>query len=311
MSDNNFNPRPFLKWAGGKRQLISDIEQNLPIELFNGKIERYIEPFIGGGALFFHLRKKYPIKEFFISDFNPDLINAYIAVRDNLGPLIENLENISKEYIPLDHDSRAEIFYRIRSEYNSTRDCLDSDTLIEGKIVRAAQMIFLNRTCFNGLYRVNSKGDFNVPHGRYKNPPICDSGNLQSVSVALKNVVISCGSYETCFENINSGTFIYFDPPYRPLPNTPSFTDYAQKATFGDADQEKLSLFFNLITNNKKCFAMLSNSDPHVTDINDDFFDIIYSDFDIQRVDARRAINSDGNKRGKITELLITNYNSL
>ena len=310
MTDIISNARPFLKWAGGKRQLIPVIEENLPKQILDGTIERYIEPFIGGGALFFHLRENFPLKEFFISDFNPDLINTYVSVRDHLDALIKELEKIANEYLPLDHEERSEVFYRVRTEYNLTRSCLDSN-LIQEKIVRAAQMIFLNRTCFNGLYRVNSKGDYNVPHGRYKNPQICDSENLHLVSEALQNVTITCGSYEACFENVNDKTFIYFDPPYRPLPNTPSFTDYAQKATFGDADQEKLSVFFKQITSDKKCFAMLSNSDPHVTDENDDFFDVIYSGFDINRVGARRAINSDGNKRGKITELLITNYNSL
>jgi len=310
MTDIISHARPFLKWAGGKRQLIPVIEENLPKQILDGTIERYIEPFIGGGALFFHLKDNFPLKDFFISDFNPDLINTYVSVRDHLDVLIKELEKIANEYLPLDHEERSEVFYRVRTEYNLTRSSLDSDKIKE-KVVRAAQMIFLNRTCFNGLYRVNSKGDYNVPHGRYKNPQICDSENLHLASEALQNVTITCGSYEKCFENVNDKTFIYFDPPYRPLPNTPSFTDYAQKATFGDADQEKLSVFFKQITIDKKCFAMLSNSDPHVTDENDDFFDIIYSGFDINRVGARRAINSDGNKRGKITELLITNYNSL
>ena len=144
------NPRPFLKWAGGKRQLIPVIEENLPKEMLDGTIERYIEPFIGGGALFFHLRENYPLKDFFISDFNPDLINTYVSVRDHLGALVKELEKIADEYLPLDHEARSEVFYRVRTEYNSTRSCLDSNQIQE-KIVRAAQMIFLNRTCFNGL----------------------------------------------------------------------------------------------------------------------------------------------------------------
>ena len=169
MTDGIPKARPFLKWAGGKRQLISVIEDHLPKEISEGKIERYIEPFIGGGALFFHLRENFPLKEFFISDFNPDLINAYVSVRDHVDALVKELEKIADEYIPLDHEARSEVFYRIRTEYNLTRSSLDSNQIQE-KIVRAAQMIFLNRTCFNGLYRVNSKGDYNVPHGRYKNP---------------------------------------------------------------------------------------------------------------------------------------------
>ena len=295
------SPRPFLKWAGGKRQLLPTIDKHLPEGLHDGTITRYIEPFVGGGAVFFHLRQRYPLQDFHISDFNPDLVNAYVVIRDELDALLDALQVIADEYLPLEHEKRSEVYYRIRGEYNASREDPPSAT------DRAAQTIFLNRTCFNGLYRVNSKGEYNVPHGRYKNPPIRDAENLRSVGMALQGVTISCGSYEICEANVDDATFVYMDPPYRPLPNTPSFTDYAEKSSFGDEDQHTLGAFFSEMSG-RGASLMLSNSDPHVTDEKDDFFDDLYSDFSIHRVEAIRAINSDGAGRGAITEILVTNY---
>ncbi len=300
-------PRPFVKWAGGKRQLLPTIEEHLPAGVRDGAISRYIEPFVGGGAVFFHLRQLYPFEDFHISDFNPDLVNAYIVIRDELDALLDGLGVIADEYLPLEHAERGEVFYRIRDEYNATRGCLESDSMSEGRITRAAQTIFLNRTCFNGLYRVNSKGDYNVPHGRYANPPIRDERNLRSVNRALQGVHISCGSYEICETHVDGSSFVYFDPPYRPLPDTPSFTAYSQTSSFGDEDQGVLARFFSDM-HARGARLMLSNSDPHVTDEDDDFFDDLYSDFNITRVNAIRAINSDGRGRGAITEILVTNY---
>ena len=302
-------PHPFLKWAGGKRQLMSTIDEHLPTGVKDGTITRYVEPFVGGGAVFFHIRTKYPVQEFHISDFNPDLINSYIVIRDELDALLDGLQVLADEYLPLEHAERSTVFYRVRVEYNSNRACLESDIIGEERVRRAAQTIFLNRTCFNGLYRVNSKGDYNVPHGRYRNPPIRDESNLRAVSNALQGVGISCGSYEICEPYVDDSTFVYFDPPYRPLPNTPSFTDYAQKSTFGDDDQRALAEFFSKL-HVRGAFLMLSNSDPKNTDPDDDFFDELYAGYDLFRVLARRAINSDGKGRGKITEILFTNFNA-
>ena len=301
-------PRPFLKWAGGKRQLIGTIEENLPRGFDDGSIERYIEPFLGGGALFFHMRQKYDIRDFHISDFNPDLANCYTAIRDDLDGVLDCLKGLADEYLPLSHEDRADVFYRVREGYNKTRvECFESDSQDTIRILRAAQTIFLNRTCFNGLFRVNSRGDYNVPHGRYRNPPIRDLENLASVSLALQGVVISCGSYEICEPEVNERTFVYFDPPYRPLPNTPSFTDYAEKASFGDGDQTDLATFYDKL-DGLGASLMLSNSDPKNTDSEDSFFDDLYSKHKIRRVSARRAINSDGSGRGGISEILVTNY---
>jgi DNA adenine methylase len=300
-------PRPFLKWAGGKRQLLETIDQHLPEGVRDGTITRFVEPFVGGGAVFFHIRQRYYVEEFHISDFNPDLANAYVVIRDALEGLLGALQPIADEYLPLEHEQRAEVFYRTRDEYNASRECLESDEVGEGRVLRAAQTIFLNRTCFNGLYRVNSKGDYNVPHGRYRNPPIRDTENLASVSHALQGVQVSCGSYEICEPHVDSSTFVYLDPPYRPLPNTPSFTDYAQKSTFGDEDQRTLAAFYAEM-HERGASLMLSNSDPRNTDPEDGFFDELYAAFGIRRVEAIRAISSDGGGRGAITEILVTNY---
>lgn len=298
---------PFLKWAGGKRQLMPTIDELLPSGVKDGSIIGYVEPFVGGGAVFFHIRAKYPIQDFHISDFNPDLVNSYIVVRDEVEALLGELKTLADEYLPLEHDDRSTMFFRVRKEYNSGRDCLDSDVVGERRISRAAQTIFLNRTCFNGLYRVNSKGDYNVPHGRYRNPPIRDESNLRAVSNALQGVSISCGSYDTCEPFADESAFIYLDPPYRPLPNTPSFTDYAEKSSFGDEDQRTLAAFYDDM-HDKGASLMLSNSDPKNTDPEDGFFDELYFKHRIHRVFARRAINSDGEGRGQVSEILVTNY---
>jgi DNA adenine methylase len=299
--------QPFLKWAGGKRQLLQTIHAHLPPEVKNGGKTRYIEPFVGGGAVFFYIRKHFAFSEFHISDLNQDLINAYLVVRDELPGLCSELEKISDEYLPLPHEDRALQFYETRDTYNSNRGCLENSEIGQERVIRAAQMIFMNRTCFNGLYRVNSRGDYNVPHGRYRNPKILNEENLESARIALSGVNISQGTYQNCEPSINDDSFVYLDPPYRPLPNTPSFTDYSEKSTFGDEDQSELADFFSSASDSGASL-MLSNSDPHVTDRDDDFFDTLYSDFEIRRVPARRAINSDGNARGPITEILVTNY---
>ena len=283
------------------------IDRHLPTGIRNGTVKRYVEPFGGGGAVFFYIRQMYPIQEFHVSDFNPDLVNTYVVIRDRLVPLLRSLQNISEDYLPLDHVERAAVFYRLRDEYNSTRGRPNSKRSSAASVARAAQTIFLNRTCFNGLYRVNARGDYNVPHGRNKTPPICDEKNLRFASQALQGVDVSCRSYEMCEPYVDADSFVYLDPPYRPLPNTASFTAYAQGSSFGDEDQRVLAGFY-LAMHRKGALLMLSNSDPHVTDGADDFFDDLYRGFNIHRVVASRAINSDGGRRGAISELLVTNY---
>ena len=316
--------RPVLKWAGGKRQLLGIIDEHLPSEVKNGHITKYVEPMVGGGAVFFHMKEKYgtTITDYFISDYNWDLFILYRVIQARVKELISELEILANEYLPLPptqkgdkEGERISMYMRIRDEYNEdewekerylSNGVGFRKKLTDRWIRRAAMTIFLNRTCFNGLYRVNSSGKFNVPHGRYDNPDIVDKQNLQAVSNALQGVNISVGSYVDNLAMVDDKTFVYFDPPYRPLPDTPSFTDY-HKAAFGDNEQIELAeLFSELDETGAK--LMLSNSDPKNTDENDEFFDDIFSEFTIHRVNARRAINSDGKGRGDITEILVTNY---
>ncbi len=317
-------PRPVLKWAGGKRQLLDVIDAHLPPEVEGGEITTYVEPMVGGGAVFFHMKQKYgkTLTNYYISDYNWDLFVLYRVIKTRVKDLIEELQKLADEYLPLPptqkgdkEGERISMYKRIREEYNEDEwdnDCHLNDgvgfrkRLTDRWVRRAAMTVFLNRTCFNGLYRVNSSGKFNVPHGRYDKPDIVDEENLRAVSRALKGVQISVGSYEDNLAMVDDKTFVYFDPPYRPLPNTPSFTDY-HKAAFGDAEQGVLADTFTEL-HERGAKLMLSNSDPKNTDESDEFFDELYSQYTIHRVNARRAINSDGKGRGEITEILVTNY---
>ena len=287
--------KPFLKWAGGKTQLIEEVENSSCDK--SGKIKKYVEPFVGSGAIFFYLISKYDFKEIWINDTNKELMNTYQVIRDDVKSLITELEKLSKLYLLKNEEQRSEFFYEVRNLYNSDKT---------DKIKHAAYFIFLNRTCFNGLYRVNSKGNFNVPFGKYVNPKLCDKENLENVSKVLKNIKILSLDFEKTEKYIDKDTFIYFDPPYRPLNVTSSFNSYS-KDSFDDKSQEKLAEYFRML-DKKGAKLMLSNSDPKNTDKNDNYFDVLYSSFNIKRVDAKRMINSNAAKRGKITELLITNY---
>ena len=316
--------RPVLKWAGGKRQLLGIIDEHLPSEVKNGHITKYVEPMVGGGAVFFHMKEKYgtTITDYFISDYNWDLFILYRVIQARVKDLISELEILANEYLPLPptqkgdkEGERISMYMRIRDEYNEDEwekeRYLSNGVGFRKKLTdrwvrRAAMTIFLNRTCFNGLYRVNSSGKFNVPHGRYDNPDIVDKQNLQAVSNALQGVTISVGSYVNNLAIVDDKTFVYFDPPYRPLPNTPSFTDY-HKVAFGDNEQIELASMFTEL-HERGAKVMLSNSDPKNTDMDDNFFDELYSQHHINRVLARRAINSDGEGRGEIAEILVTNY---
>lgn len=293
--------RPFVKWAGGKGGLIPQITKYYPEALKSGQIERYIEPFLGGGAILLDVLQKYDVKEAYAYDTNQDLVNAYNVIKTDVDNLIKKLQKYEKEYLQLDEEERKEYYYDLRDEYNSAE-------VKSGKLSykRAAQFIFLNKTCFNGLYRVNASGDFNVPMGNYKNPTICDTENLLKLSRLLQNVKIFCGDYHDTLELVNPKTFVYFDPPYRPLPDTNGFTSYT-KDDFNDEDQKKLGEFYKQL-NQKDAKLMLSNSNPKNTNESDTFFDDLYKGFYINEVQANRAINSDGAKRGKISELLIINY---
>ena len=297
LRQNEPRVRPFLKWAGGKGQLLAEISKYYPFDGAN--ITKYAEPFVGGGAVLFDILGKYELEAVYISDINAELINTYRAVRDSAGELIERLEKLKAGYLPLDGESRREVYITHRERFNSI--ALGSGVDVE----KAALMIFLNRTCFNGLYRVNRKGQFNVPIGSYKNPLICDAENLLAVSQKLQNVEIVCGDFTESADFIDEHTFAYFDPPYRPLTETANFTSYTE-TEFDDHEQIRLANFVDKVSV-KGAKVVVSNSDPQNSNSDDDFFDRLYSIYNICRVAASRMINSNSSARGKISELLISN----
>ena len=292
--------KPFIKWVGGKGQLLSEINKLYPVEL--GKnINKYAEIFVGGGAVLFDILSKYKLDEVYISDKNLELINTYKSIRDNIDILIKSLKEMEEEYIPLDDENRKIYYYEKRQKYNKLKINIE-----ENNIEKASLFIFLNKTCFNGLYRVNKKGEFNVPMGAYKNPKICDKENLKNVSMALKNVKIIYADYRESESFIDEKTFVYIDPPYRPLNTSSSFTSYTEN-DFSDKEQIELAEYIDLL-NKKKAKIVISNSDPKNNNIDDNFFDELYKNYNINRVKATRMLNSNASLRGAINELLITNY---
>lgn len=292
--------KPFLKWAGGKGQLIHEIERYYPFG--DRKITKYAEPFVGGGAVLFDILSRFQLDEVYISDVNAQLINAYCIIRNDVDALIDMLMKMQTEFIPLDTEGRKTYYLARRARFNE----LIADSNEVSDIEKAALMMFLNKTCFNGLYRVNRKGLFNVPVGAYKNPLICNEANLRAVSEKLQNVTIICGDYRESASFIDGRTFVYFDPPYRPLNETSSFTSYTE-TQFDDKAQIELAQFA-LRMHERGARIAISNSDPKNANEDDDFFDSLYSAFKIMRVEATRMINSNINARGKINELLITNF---
>jgi DNA adenine methylase len=298
--------RPFLKWAGGKRQLLPQISVFLPDQLKDGHIRRYVEPFVGSGAVFFHLVQTYTIPELYISDLNPELIRAYRTVQRDVENLIAFLQEIEAAYLPLAEQERKRFYYAQRERFNVTRPSAASSSPAEACPQRTAQLIFLNRTCYNGLFRVNAAGEFNVPFGRYRRPRICDEPNLRAVSAILQHTEIHYGRYSDCADFVDDATFVYFDPPYRPLTSTANFTAYSQHS-FDDAAQLELAAFYRRL-DAVGAALLLSNSDPRNVDPADDFFEAAYAGFRFERVRASRRINSRAEKRGPINELLIANY---
>lgn len=293
--------KPFIKWVGGKTQLLDNISKKYPAEL--GKsINKYCEPFIGGGAVLFDILSKYNLTEIMINDINPELINTYIQIRDNVHNLIVKLKTLQEMYWKYDSAQRWDYFYKQRERFNKIKFMNNDKYNLE----KASIFIFLNKTCFNGLYRVNKSGLFNVPMGNYKKPLICNETNLLAISGLLQNVIIRCGDYKECVDFIDKNTFVYIDPPYRPITKTSSFTSYMQQS-FEDKQQIELGEFV-LSINDKGAKVIVSNSDPKNTDASDEFFDELYSSLIIDRVNAKRVINCNGKNRGEISELLISNY---
>ncbi len=298
--ENEKPVKPFLKWAGGKSQLLKEIEKCYPFA--DGKITKYAEPFVGGGAVLFDILSKYDLDEIYISDTSVELINAYRIIRDDVDALVEQLYAMQNDFLPLDMDSRRVYYMQKRERFNDLKINGDESINIE----KAALMIFLNKTCFNGLFRVNKKGLFNVPMGAYKKPLICDENNLRAVSEKLQPVTIVCGDYTSAADFIDENTFVYFDPPYRPITNTASFTAYTENV-FNDIEQINLAKFVDQM-HGKGAKIIVSNSDPKNVNEEDNFFDDLYASYKIRRVEAVRMINSKGEARGKIRELLISNF---
>ena len=290
--------KPFLKWAGGKTQLIEQIKRQLPENIQRNSFT-YIEPFVGSGAVLFWMLEQYPnLENAIINDINSDLTNSYLTVKNNVQDLINILSAWETEYhnIADDQEAKKKYYYEKRTLFNTRKS--DQTT-------QSALFIFLNRTCFNGLYRVNRKNEFNVPIGSYKKPQICNTENLLAVSKVLQRVKILNGDYSETLQYATENTFFYFDPPYKPLSNTSSFNSYA-KDEFDDKEQIRLKEFCDIL-NEQGYQWILSNSDVKGKDPNNNFFDDLFANFNIMRVNARRSINANPSKRGLLTELLIKN----
>ena len=294
---DKYPAKPFVKWVGGKTQLLGDIEKALPKNLLQRESVTYVEPFVGGGAVLFWILQKYPnITKAVINDINAELICTYRVLKNDVESLITELLRLQDEYRPLDENMRKEYYLAQRSRFNEG-NISDVET--------AALFVFLNRTCFNGLYRVNAKGKFNVPHGRYANPRICDADTLRADSALLQKVEILCGDFAQTGRYAERNVLYYFDPPYRPLTETAAFTSYSKEG-FNDAEQTRLRDFCDHIAS-KHALFVASNSDPQNVDDGDKFFDNLYRMFSIRRVSAARMINSKADERGIISEIMISN----
>lgn len=291
--------KPFIKWVGGKGQLLEQLETMLPSDFDSMQNVVYVEPFVGGGAMLFYMLQNHKcIKRAVINDINPDLTTCYKTVRDQPEELIRSLVAIQEDYYSItDYEAQKAYYLKKRERFNSKpTNSVESATLF----------IFLNRTCFNGLYRVNKSGKFNVPFGRYVHPTICDAETIREDSRLLQSVDILTGDFEQTFKYVSENAFFYFDPPYRPLNHTSCFNDYAKEA-FNDAEQVRLKRFCDRLQKAAIPF-MLSNSDCAGSNGNDSFFDELYADYEIRRVWASRSVNANAAKRGKLTELLVRNY---
>lgn len=299
MEQNKCKAKPFIKWAGGKGQLLEQLEALMPGDFDTWQDVTYIEPFVGGGAMLFHLLHTRPnICRAVINDINPKLTTCYRIIRDNPLLLINRLKEIEGFYLGLETEEDRKAYYL------QQRDAFNGQL---SDIEQTAVFIFLNRTCFNGLYRENRKGEYNVPFGRYANPQICNEELIIADSKALQRVEILTGEFEETLAHAQGRTLFYFDPPYRPLSNTSSFNDYA-KQPFNDDAQIRLKEFCDQVAAAGHSF-MLSNSDCLGKDGTDRFFDDLFQEYYIERVWAKRSVNAVASKRGKLTEILVHNYN--
>jgi DNA adenine methylase len=298
--------RPFLKWAGGKTQLLGEFAIRFPAALKERGITKYVEPFIGGGAVFFSISHRYSFDQCYLCDANKELVLTYRVIKKSVKKVLTELKILESGYRSKDDQERELFYYSVRDSFNRNLKDFNFRKYSPDWVERAAQIIFLNRTCYNGLFRLNQKGEFNVPFGRYKNPVILNEDNLENVAEMLKSTHIVLGDFTVCRKFVDHHTFVYFDPPYRPLSQTSSFTSYSKNG-FSDKDQERLAGFFKEL-DAKGAKIMLSNSDPRNENPDDTFFDDLYAGYSIERVPAKRMINCNGARRGNISELIITNY---
>ncbi len=291
--------KPILKWAGGKSQLLDDITSRFPEYVYQQDF-CLVEPFVGGGAVSFWALSNLPyLKKLIINDYNVDLINLYKVIRDDSKPFLAEVQKLQLIYDDLiTLEEKQPVYYQMRELFNERS---------QSEIVQAALFVFLNKTGFNGLYRVNKNNQFNVPIGSYKKPKFVSNDHVLALSEKLQQVEILTGDFEQTLEFIpqNLPCLFYIDPPYRPISDTASFTAYANNE-FNDDEQIRLAKFCKTI-NELGCQFVLSNSNPKNHDVNDDFFDELYSEFNIQRIQANRAISAKGSGRKAITELLIDN----
>lgn len=291
--------KPFVKWVGGKGRLLPQLDDLLPKDFAERRKVRYIEPFVGGGAMLFHVLKNYSnVESVVINDINPELMTCYSVVRDRPEELIASLNSIQGKYFDFDGEEERKVFYLQKRKLFNIGNV--------GEVEKTALFLFLNRTCFNGLYRVNKSGLFNVPFGKYANPTICDEALIMADSEALQAVEIMTGDFEQTFERAVGDTFFYLDPPYRPVSATSCFEDYTKQG-FGDDEQIRLKKFCDKIQNSGYDF-MLSNSDGLHSGNGDCFFDDLYREYQIDRVMAHRNVSAIASKRGKISEILVHNY---
>lgn len=303
MYNSLYTAKPFIKWVGGKGQLLQQLEKHLPYYIYKEEFT-YIEPFVGGGAMLFYMLQNFVnIRRVVINDINRNLTDAYANIKQEPEGIVYRLKHIEQQYLGIkSEEARKEFYLEMRRRFNE--DALNS-------LDKTAILIFLNRTCFNGLYRENTKGKFNVPFGRYTNPTICNEEVIYADSELLNryDVQILNGDFKATAKAIDQAglTFFYFDPPYRPLSTTSSFNSYV-KEDFNDDSQRDLAAFCRMLDRKDNVRWMLSNSDCSAKNPADTFFEEIYEGFDIQRVYASRMVNANASKRGKLTELLIRNY---
>ncbi len=302
-SEQVVTAKPLLKWAGGKSQLLPVLSQRFPRGFWDGAMA-YVEPFFGGGAVFFYVMSRVRPPAVLLSDLNPELFVLYTTVREQVDSVIVRLKEYESVYLGYTDSERKAYYYTIRGRLNQQLSVFDFEQMNEDWVERAAMLIFLNKTCYNGLFRVNKKGEFNTPAGRYRNPKICDEPNLLAVSSVLQRVDMRCQSFTQIVPWIRKckyKSFVYCDPPYRPVSSSASFTAYS-KGGFSDEQQLELAAVLTQLDAEGTLF-LLSNSDSQ-----DGFFDELYQDYYFEKVPARRAINSNAKLRGTVNEILVRNY---